>query len=417
MNVHESEKIAGQFNILGYDVAENLLQADIIVFNTCCIRDTAEQKIIGNIGALKKLTKNYPEKIIAVLGCMTQQEGAAKLLKDKFPFIDIVLGTNDIAKLGELLSIKTIKCISVGDPTKEIQEKQPVYRTSYPNAWVNIIYGCDNFCSYCVVPYVRGGERSRAFSDIINEVRGLVDDGYGEVTLLGQNVNSYKYEAFIFADLLKALDEIEGKFRIRFMTSHPKDMNAEIVKIIAASQKICKSIHLPVQSGSDRILKLMNRKYDREYYLKQTELIRNFIPGAEITTDIMVGFPGEMDKDFADTLDLVSKVRFSSAFTFIYSSRKGTTASKMPDIDASIKKERIMELIKIQNKITIEDSKKYIDNIYEILIEEKSADYYRGRTDCGRVVVFKADGIKRVGEFADVKILQAKTTSLSGILI
>lgn len=328
MNVHESEKIAGMLESLGYEKTEDDEKADVVVFNTCCVRESAETHAVGNIGMLKPLKEKNKNLIVAVGGCMTQQDGKAKKLKETFPFIDIVFGTHNLTLFKEYLEkrLKTgEKTVEIADSRENIEETTLVKRTSYPNAWVNVMYGCDNFCTYCIVPYVRGREISRPPKDVLAEVKSLIKDGYKEITLLGQNVDSYVGDGEIkdFSDLLKKVDEIDGDFRIRFMSNHPKDVNEKLIGVIKNSGKICKSVHLPVQSGSTRILALMNRKYTREEYLKKVELIRKEIPDCAITTDIMVGFPTETDEDFRDSITLLEQVGFDGAFTFVYSKRSG----------------------------------------------------------------------------------------------
>ncbi len=427
MNLHESEKVAGVLNRLGYVATSDEEKADIIVFNTCCIRDTAEKRALGNIGVTKRLKKQNKNLIIVVLGCMTQQNGVAETIKQKYPYVDIILGTRNIDSLEKALQAK------ISNNTKTVfnsfeenylvtDEKLPIFRDSFPNAWVNIIYGCNNFCTYCIVPYVRGREISRKPSDVIDEVKRCVDQGFKEITLLGQNVNSYGNDlsdGTNFASLLKEIDKIGGKFRVRFMTSHPKDLTEEVVDIIAGSNKICNNIHLPVQAGSDKVLKDMNRKYTREKYISLVEMIKSKIPGVGITTDIMVGFPTETQEDFLQTMDLVKQCRFSNAFTFIYSPRQGTVAAKMPQLSYSVKQSRIMELIKLQNSITKELSNDYKGKTYEILVEDfspKLEGYVCGRTDCGRLVTFKGDK-NIIGEFVNVEIQSAKSASLFGKIV
>lgn len=421
MNVHDSEKIAGILRNLGYratNIAEN---ADIIVFNTCCIRKSAETKIMGNIGAVKSLKVANPNLIVAVTGCMTQQEGVAEILKKRYPFIDIILGTVNLIRLPEALSALQNKhsFIEISHETNPpIEEGVPAYRTSGTNAWVDIMYGCDNFCTYCIVPYVRGRERSRRPDAVINEVKSLTDKGYREITLLGQNVDSYNCDGIKFAYLLRKIAEIDGKFRLRFISSHPKDFNEEIIDIVAGSKNICHSVHLPLQSGSDRILSLMNRKYTRERYLELILAIRRALPDCGITTDIMVGFPTETEKDFEDTLSLVREVRFENAFMFVYSPRKGTVAEKAEQLPAEVKKERITELVRVQNEITASESKKYIGRTEEILVESINPEYpglIRGRTDSGRLVNFEGDKNK-IGDFVNVKITSAKSSALRGTI-
>lgn len=420
MNVHESEKIAGILRESGYTEAKDESVADIIVFNTCCIRDTAEKKIFGNIGDVKKYKKINPSLIVAVVGCMSQQEGYAEKIKVSYPFVNIVLGTSNLSDLAE--AVKEIELRSkktfINVPCNErpdIDEEIPVFRTSGTNAWVNIMYGCDNFCSYCIVPYVRGRERSRNIDDITDEIKSLLDEGYKEITLLGQNVDSYRYEKYRFADILERIAKTEGKFRIRFMSSHPKDFNSRVIDVIKSCPNICNNIHLPVQSGSDRILALMNRRYTRRQYLDIIAEIRDKIPDCGITTDVMTGFPTETEEDFADTMDLVKQVRFSNAFTFVYSPRKGTVAAEMEQLPAEIKKRRITTLVDLQNKITKELSSDYIGKTEEILVEDvnpKLKGYYCGRTESGRLVNFS--GNCKIGDFVDVKITSAKSAALWG---
>lgn len=427
MNLHESEKVAGVLVDLGYAQADSEDKADIIVFNTCCIRDTAEKRAFGNIGVVKRLKKINKNLIIVVLGCMTKQDGYIDIIKQKYPYVDIVLGTRNIDLLKDAVTKKLEEhkktmTNDFGDDYLETDEKLPMFRDSYPNAWVNIIYGCNNFCSYCIVPYVRGREISRSMDDVLKEVRQCVADGYKEITLLGQNVNSYGNDltdGTSFEKLLREIDKIDGKFRVRFMTSHPKDLTEGIVDAIANSKKICNNIHLPVQAGSNSVLSAMNRRYTREHYFSLIEMIRSKIPDCGITTDIMVGFPIETDNDFLDTVDLVKRCRFSNAFTFIYSPRKGTVAEKMEQLPYSVKQARIMELIKIQNQITKELSKEYKGNVYEILVEDvqpKSEGYVCGRTESGRLVSFKGDK-SLIGSFVNVKIETAKSASLFGSIV
>ena len=424
MNVHESEKIAGMLEGIGYSPCENEEDADIIVFNTCCIRDTAEKKIQGNIGVLKGLKRVKKDLIIAVVGCMTQQNGAAELLKKKFPYVDIILGTSNLNDLPAAVEKRRRgkKSITLADSTVDADKVLPVTRTSYPNAWVNIMYGCNNFCTYCIVPYVRGRERSRKIEDVVNEVKSLLSQGYKEITLLGQNVDSYGSDlknGENFAKLLERIAAIEGKYRIRFMTSHPKDISSEVIDVIAQYPNICNNVHLPVQSGSDKILKAMNRHYDRTKYLQIVEELKTKLPGVGITSDIMIGFPGETDQDFEDTLDLVRRVRFSNAFTFVYSPRKGTPAATMEQISPAIKKERITTLVAEQNRITKEISDTYTGNVYEILVEDiapKHEGSVCGRTESGRLVTFKGSS-DLIGQFVNVKITRSQSASLFGEIV
>lgn len=435
MNVHESEKIAGILEKMGYTDCPEGENADVIVFNTCCIRDTAERRALGNIGVTKAEKKRNPNLILAVVGCMPQQDGVAESLKEKYPYVDIVLGTRNISELeAEIVKVKTARakvkkrgdkkyrCYDVGQPENylEIDENTPQTRTSFPNAWINIIYGCNNFCTYCIVPYVRGREVSRDMQSVLDEVKDCVNKGYKEITLLGQNVNSYGNdvadEKVNFANLLREIDKIEGKFRVRFMTSHPKDLSDDIIDAMAKSDKICCNLHLPVQAGSDKVLANMNRRYDRAKYLSVIEKLRAAMPNIGITTDIMVGFPTETEEDFQDTLDLVEKVRYSNAFTFIYSPRKSTPAAKMAQIPYAVKQDRIARLIKLQNKITKEISETYINNVYEVLCEDiasKHEGMVCGRTESGRLVTF--EGTKDdIGKFFNVRIDVSRSASLFG---
>jgi len=433
MNVHESEKIAGILENKGCVPAENENDADIIVFNTCCIRDTAERRALGNIGVVKARKKENPDLIIAVVGCMTQQPSTAQKIKERYPYVDIVLGTRNLSLLSEEIDrviaarakkkhgSKNYRFFDSSMPEDYlcIDENTSTTRTSFPNAWVNIIYGCNNFCSYCIVPYVRGRELSRSIESVLDEVKRCVDDGYKEITLLGQNVNSYGNdlaEDVNFARLLHEIDKIEGKFRVRFMTSHPKDLTEAVMDEMAASKKICSNLHLPVQSGSNKVLRDMNRRYTREKYLSLIDALRSRMPDIGITTDIMVGFPTETEADFEDTLDIVKTVRYSNAFTFIYSPRIGTPAAEMKQIPYPEKQRRIEKLIALQNGITKEISDTYTGGVYEVLCEDvapKHAGKVCGRTDSGRLVTF--DGDKNdIGKFFDVKISLSKSASLFG---
>lgn len=421
MNLHESEKLAGILTEMGYSQAENEEDANVIVFNTCCIRENAEDRAEGNIGALKQLKRKNKDLIIAVGGCMTQQKGFAEKFHQSFPFVDIIFGTHNLENFKELLLLKLSQkksVIRVEEKEGKIIEGTPKTRNSFPNAWVNITYGCNNFCTYCIVPYVRGRERSRKLEDIVLECKDLISKGYKEITLLGQNVNSYgqDLENVDFADLIEAVSKIDGKFRLRFMTNHPKDLTEKLVVAISNSDKTCKTIHLPVQAGSNRILKLMNRKYTREDYLSKIELLRKYIPDIAITTDIMVSFPTETEDDFCDTVDLVNKVKFSGAFTFIYSRREGTPAAKMDgQIDETVSKDRIMRLIDLQNSMNRKYSEEYLNKTVEILCEgyDDKKEMYLGRDTYGRMAYFKSDK-NLVGKFVNVKIIKTGGMSLLG---
>lgn len=435
MNVHESEKIAGILEDMGYSDCPENGNPDVIVFNTCCIRDTAERRALGNIGVTKAEKKRNPNLILAVVGCMPQQDGVAESLKEKYPYVDIVLGTRNIAELKDEIEKvlasrarikkrgdKKYRCFDTEQPQNylEIDEKTPQTRTSFPNAWINIIYGCNNFCTYCIVPYVRGREISRDMNSVLDEVKKCVEEGYKEITLLGQNVNSYGNDVddpnVNFANLLREIDKIEGKFRVRFMTSHPKDLNDDIIDAMAHSSKICNNLHLPIQAGSDKVLANMNRRYDSAKYLQTIEKLRKAMPNIGITTDIMVGFPTETEEDFQKTLEIVEKVRYSNAFTFIYSPRKGTPAAKMEQIPYAVKQERISRLIKLQNKITKEISDTYVGGVFEVLCEDIAPKYdgmVCGRTESGRLVTFEGTS-DDIGKFFNIKISQSKSASLFG---
>ncbi len=424
MNVHESEKIAGILSGLGYESCENAEDADIVVFNTCCIRENAENHAFGNIGMLKKLKARKKDMIIAVGGCLTQQIGKADVLHAKFPYVDIIFGTHNLGKLKDYILKKQTRkkaVIEIEEDCGAVCEGIEPLRTSYPNAWLNITYGCNNFCTYCIVPYVRGRERSRRSEDIIKEAKYLVSLGYKEITLLGQNVNSYANgtDDISFPELLKKIAAIDGKFRIRFMTSHPKDFSEELAKVIGEERKICNLVHLPVQSGSDKILKAMNRKYTVSEYMDKIGTLRKYIPDCAVTTDIIVGFPGETEEDFLQTCELVKTAEYSSAFTFVYSRRDGTVASKMEgQIPEEVSKDRIMRLIEIVNAQTRGQSSEYVGKIVEILCEgyDEKRKLYFGRDESGKMAYFSGTA-DMFGEFVNVKIGSANGVSLFGEVI
>ena len=363
MNVHESEKIAGILENMGYSEAQEREEADIIVFNTCAIREGAEDRVFGNVGNLKKMKKKNKDLIIVVLGCMTQKTQTAQKLMNTFPFVDIVLGTFNLPRLGYFIEAvkkgRQLEILEEGD----IDEVLPYKRTSGDNAWVNIMQGCNNFCTYCIVPYVRGREKSRKEENILNEIKGIIAEGkYKKITLLGQNVNSYGNDlndGNNFAKLLHDICALEGDFSLSFMTSHPKDLTDEVIDAIASEDKVEKYIHLPAQSGNNRILKKMNRSYTREKYLEVIEKIRNKIPNCRLTSDFIVGFPTETEEEFMDTYSLVEKVRYDSIFAFMYSPREGTVASKLEgQIPDSVKHERVNKLLALEKKIQKEDNKR-----------------------------------------------------------
>lgn len=356
MNVHESEKIAGILERMGYECGQKREEADIIVFNTCAIREGAEDRVFGNVGNLKKMKKKNKDLIIAVCGCMTQKENTAQKLMKTFPFVDIVIGTFNLSNLGNLIETvkkgRQLEILQEG----EIDETLPYIRTSGENAWVNIMQGCNNFCTYCIVPYVRGREKSRKPENIFNEIKQIVSEGkYKKITLLGQNVNSYGKDLESpksFAQLLRDICKIEGDFSLSFMTSHPKDLTDDVIDAVAEEEKIEKYIHLPAQSGNNRILGLMNRRYTREKYLEIINKIRAKIPNCRITSDFIVGFPTETEEEFDDTYSLVEEVKYDSIFAFMYSPREGTVASKMEgQIDEKIKNERVNKLLALSKRL------------------------------------------------------------------
>ncbi|PHV70734.1 tRNA (N6-isopentenyl adenosine(37)-C2)-methylthiotransferase MiaB [Sporanaerobium hydrogeniformans] len=426
MNSRDSEKIEGMLEQIGYTKTEIEKEADFILYNTCCVRENAELKIYGRLGALKGIKRKNPNLIIALCGCMMQQDIVLDTLKKKYNFVDIIFGTYNIYKLPELLQtrLETNKSvIDIWDSYQDIVEDLPNARKYDHKACVNIMYGCNNFCTYCIVPYVRGRERSREMSDILHEIQGLVADGVKEVMLLGQNVNSYgkNLETPVsFAELLKAIGDIEGLKRIRFMTSHPKDLSDELIEVMASCEKVCKSIHLPVQAGSSRLLAKMNRHYTKESYLEVVRKLRQAMPDIEITTDLIVGFPGETEEDFLDTLDLVEKVGYASAFTFIYSKRTGTPAATMEEqVPEEVTKERFNRLLKVTNQTGLKVMERQVGKTLEVFFEEVSKQdetVLSGRTESGLLVNTKASKTL-LGEFAQVKIIGTKTHYLIGELV
>ncbi len=425
MNVHESEKLAGMLQSLGYEATEDINKSDIIVFNTCSIRDGCEQKVFGNVGSLKHLKKQNPNLIIAMCGCLTQIKGRAEMLTKKYPHINIIFGTHNLHEFKDYVIKHTTtkqRVVEVWDTEGSINENTEMYRTSGYNAWVNIIYGCNNFCSYCIVPYVRGRERSRSMEDIKAEVQSLVNEGYKTITLLGQNVNSYGNdiadENVNFANLLLTLCEIPGDFRIKFMTSHPKDLNSKVIDAIANNDKLAKVIHLPVQSGSNQILKMMNRKYTREHYLSKVEEIRSKIPNCVLSTDIIVGFPGETEEDFEQTYDLVNKVRYDGVFAFMFSPRTGTVAEKMPNhIDLDTKRIRVNKLLKLTKQIAKEKTKELLNTTNEAIITDVIDGGYVAELLCGKNVFIYTDDKYDIHTFHQVYITDVASNKLVAKII
>lgn len=358
LNVHESEKLAGMLEELGYIEGNDISSADVIVFNTCAIREGAQDRAIGNIGSLKKIKRKHPEKIVAVCGCMTQQLSESQWLKNTFPFVDIIFGTSNLYEFKDFLQRRLAgekRILEYGEDFNLQGENVALKRTSGNNAWINIMQGCNNFCTYCIVPYVRGRERSRSSDEILEEIKEVLKDPkYTSVTLLGQNVNSYGQDRdeISFAELLRKICALKGDFKVGFMTSHPKDLTSEVIDVIANEDKMKKEIHLPVQSGSNKILAKMNRKYTRESYLKIVKEIREKIPDCRITTDIIVGFPGESEEDFEETVSLLKEVEFDDIFAFMYSKRKGTVAEKMEgQVPEEIKNKRVNICLSLQKEI------------------------------------------------------------------
>lgn len=419
MNVHESEKLAGILEEKGYLPAEKENDADIIVFNTCCVRETAETKILGNLGIVKKLKETKPDLKVCVCGCMAQKKGEADRLKKRCPFINLIFGTHNLYKfdqyLDEIMSGQNV--IEVWDTDKTLPEKTPIKRSDSVNAWVNIMYGCNNFCSYCIVPYVRGREISRPEQDVLQDVKKLISEGYKEITLLGQNVNSYGNDfsdkSNHFAALLEKCASFEGDYKIRFMTSHPKDLSEEVVKTIASCDKLADFIHLPVQAGSDRILSLMNRRYTSGQYLEKIDMIRSYIPDAGLSSDIMVGFPTETEEDFSDTMNIVKKVGYNNLYTFIYSRRSGTPADKMEQVELATKKRRIKELIALQFEIGCDLAKKYVGKTYRVLCDGYDGKTASGKSSCEKAIYFPSD-INPIGKFVNVTVTHTKNNQLYG---
>ncbi|MBE5821270.1 MAG: tRNA (N6-isopentenyl adenosine(37)-C2)-methylthiotransferase MiaB [Clostridiales bacterium] len=423
LNENDSEKLSGMAEKMGYKYTDNIEEADLVIFNTCCIRENAENKLFGNVGELKKIKKER-DMIIAVGGCMSQQKHIVEKLRQSYPYVDIIFGTHTLHKLPqdiyEVLE-KRKKVTDVLDIDGEIYEGLPIKRNSNNSANVTIMYGCNNFCSYCIVPYVRGRERSRKFEDILNEVKDLAKEGYKEITLLGQNVNSYgndlNDEKSTFANLLYELNKIDGIEIIKFISPHPKDFKDEVIKAIKECEKVHRVIHLPLQSGSDNILKAMNRHYTKQAFIELAEKIRKEIPNVAFTTDIIVGFPGETDEDFQDTLDVVERVEFEQVFMFIYSRRKGTKADTMENqVDEKIKGERLEILKQKVTEIIDKKNKEYVGTIQKILVEgvsKNNENMLTGRTNTNKVINFEGDK-ELIGKIIDIKIISDHLWYLKG---
>ena len=424
MNVHDSENIAAIMEDMSYSKCYDMDNADVIILNTCAIRENAHNKVMGMLGRVKHLKETKKDIITVFCGCMAQEEGIANELKDKYPWVDIVMGTHNIHKLPEYLesAINTNKQnIEVFSIEGEVIEGIPVKRDSKYKAWVNIMYGCDKFCTYCIVPYTRGKQRSRMPEDIINEVKELVKEGYMEVTLLGQNVNAYGKDLNIDYGMANLLEDVAktGIPRVRFVTSHPWDFTTDMISIIAKYDNVMPYIHLPLQSGSSNILKKMGRKYTKEEYRELFYKIKEMIPECSITTDIIVGFPGETKEDFQDTIDLVNELKYDLAYTFIYSPREGTPASIMKDeTSMEEKKERLATLNELINKYANMNNQKYLNKVVDVLIEGPSDkdDKLMGYTDTMKLVNISASK-EYIGKIVKVKITDVKTWSMDGEII
>ena len=425
-NEADSEKLRGYLAMMGYGFTQDEFQADVIVVNTCAVREHAEMRVLGNVGALNHSKKARPGQIIAVCGCMVQQEHMAQKLKQSYPVVDLVFGPHELWRFPELLLQVMTKHKRIFATEKNdgvVAEGIPNKRDSGVKAWLSIMYGCNNFCSYCVVPYVRGRERSRRPEDVVAEAKELVAAGYKEITLLGQNVNSYGKDLGLdvdFSDLIRMINDIPGDFLIRFMTSHPKDATEKLFKTMAQCEKCAHQLHLPVQAGNDRILKVMNRGYTSEKYLAQVELARKYMPDLVLTTDIIVGFPNESEEEFEDTIKLVEQVRYDAMFTFIYSKRVGTPAAAMPDPYTREDKQRHFDrLTEVANRISGEKHKEYEGKTLRVLVDgETGRDEYNlsSRTNGGRLVHLKGDKAL-IGRFVDVKITASNTWALYGEVV
>ena len=423
MNEHDSEVIDGLLTERGFSSVKERKDASIVIINTCSVRDNADKRFFGTLGQLKKRKESDPSFIVCVCGCMMQQQRVVDTIKAKYPWVDVIFGTNSIHHIPELIekvAIEKEKVVDIIENTEEIVEGLPAKRLFDHKALVNIMFGCNNFCTYCIVPYTRGREKSRAPEAIVAEVKGLVADGVKEIMLLGQNVNSYDGNGTSFAELLKMLNDVDGLERIRFMTSNPKDLSDELIEAFAVCDKLCRNLHLPIQSGSNRVLKRMNRKYTREDYLKLIEKLRKTVPDITLSTDIIVGFPGETEEDFKQTLKMVKEVEYDSAFMFMYSTRKGTAAEKFEDqIEESEKHRRFDLLVNAVNEISEKKNKAYQDRVEKVLVDGVSKNdksTLTGRTDGFKLVNF-AGKKELIGSLVDVKITDAKTFSLFGEVI
>lgn len=424
MNERDSETLAGMLTEMGYEQIDDRNQADIAIINTCSVRDHADRRFFGMLGQLKKIKEKNPGFIVCVCGCMMQQQHIIDQIKEKYPWVDIIFGTHNIHRfprlLGNVISEKE-KQIEIWEDGGEIVEGLPSKRLYKHKAFVNIMFGCNNFCTYCIVPYTRGRERSRRPEDILAEIRRLADDGVKEITLLGQNVNSYKGEGGVdFADLLRMINEVDGIERIRFMTSHPKDLSDRLIDVYRDCDKVCSFFHLPVQSGNDNILKRMNRRYTADDYMELVRKLREARPDISLTTDIIVGFPGETEEEFEDTLKLVEAVNFDSAFTFMYSKRKGTPAAEYDDqIPEEIKHDRFDRLVETVNRCAADRNARFVGQITPVLVEgisKSDEGCVTGRNPQNKIVNFPGDA-SLTGTIVNVKISEAGTFSLVGKMV
>ncbi len=424
-NESDSERLKGMLEEMGYGFCDKTDEADLVLYNTCAVRENAELRVFGNIGALKHQKNRKPGLIIGVCGCMMQQAHIAEEIRKKYKHVDMVFGTHSLYMFPEILDKARRGCrvFENEDSEGEIFETESCHRDAPPLAKIPIMYGCNNFCTYCIVPYVRGRERSRSAENILNEVKRVAESGYKEVMLLGQNVNSYGKDldgGLTFAELLDEVCKIDKIERVRFMTSHPKDISDELIEVMARNEKICKQLHLPVQCGSDRILKKMNRSYTREKYLQIVKKVRERMPEIVLSTDIIVGFPGETNEDFEDTLSILKEVEYDLVFSFIYSKRKGTPAAEMPDCITEEEKHRNFDRMQeVQNEISKRRNDAYLGKVEKVLVEgfsKTNSDVLSGRTDGGKVVNFPG-GSELVGKLVNVKITETKTWSLTGEII
>lgn len=425
-NENDTERIRGMLHECGYEFTDTEQNADLVIYNTCAVRENAEQKVFGRLGILKHMKEERPSMITAVCGCMVQQEHITEKIKKVYTNVDLIFGTHALYKMPELLykAVMEKKTVTdIADSDGSIAEDIPIVRESSDKAWVSIMYGCNNFCSYCIVPYVRGRERSRKPEDIIKEVKALVESGTTEICLLGQNVNSYGKdldEDVDFSDILRMVNEVDGVERIRFMTSHPKDFGDRLIKAMTECDKVCRQLHLPFQAGSDKILKDMNRKYTKADYLEKIEKVKKAIPDISLSTDVIVGFPTETNEDFEETLDVLRKVEFDNIFSFIYSRREGTPAAKLDFVltDEEIHK-NFDRLLEVQNEISKRKNDAYVGRIERVLVDgvsKNDPNMLSGRCDSSKIVNFKGD-TSLIGRYVNVKITQAHTWSLNGEII